>query len=79
MRMSYLDRLRMERGATHLHRLGARATFEFLAEAAEAAGSVPGILQRLAEHERNLTPAMIRAAGADRMPPRLMRLVNSSR
>ncbi len=69
----------MERGATHLHRLGARATCEFLAEVAEAIGGAPCILNRLAEYERNLTPAMIRAAGADRMPPRALRAVESSR
>jgi hypothetical protein len=77
--MNHLDRLRLERGATHLHRLGARATCEFLAEVAEAIGGGPCILQRLAEYERGLTPAMIRAAGGDGMPSRRPRLVEASR
>jgi hypothetical protein len=77
--MNHRDRLRLERGAIHLHRLGARATCEFLAEVADAMGGAPCILERLAEYERNLTPAIIRAAGADRMPPRPLRLMEGGR
>jgi len=71
-----LDRLRLQRGAEHLHRLGARATAEFLTEVAGAIGGMPCILRRLAEYERRITPAMARAAGADRFPPRPLHLVS---
>jgi hypothetical protein len=75
MKLDNLDRLRFERGAAHLHRLGARATAELLAEVAESIGGAPCILARLADYERRLTPAMVRAADADRMPSRPLRRV----
>ena len=74
MPVSHLDRARLDRGAEHLHRLGARATAEFLAEIARTIGGTPCILQHLAEYERRLTPAMVQAAGADRFPPRPLRV-----
>lgn len=68
--MSHLDRLRLDRGAEHLHQLGARATAELLAEVAARIGGGPAILAVLTEWER-LTPGQVRAAGADRFPCRL--------
>ena len=73
--MTSLDRMRLQRGAEHLHSLGARATAELLAEIGARIGGMPCILGLLAEYERRLTPAMIRAAGADRFPPRPLREV----
>ena len=70
-----LDVLRLQRGADHLHRLGARATAEALAEIADRIGGLPAILGILIEYEQKLTPAMIRAARADRFPPRPLRQV----
>ncbi len=70
-----LDRLRLQRGVEHLHRLGARATAEALAEVADRIGGWPALLAVLAEYERHLTPAMIRAVQADRFPPRPLREV----
>ena len=69
-----LDRLRLDRGAAHLHGLGPRAVAELLAEVARCIGT-PCILDRLQEYERRLTPAMMTAAGADRLPPRPVRAV----
>lgn len=68
--MTALDRLRLDRGAEHLHRLGARATAELLAEVASRIGGAPAILATLAEWER-LTPGQVRAARASGFPPRL--------
>ena len=69
IRLSPLDRLRLQRGAEHLHSLGNRATGEFLAEIGERIGGMPAILGLLAEYQHRLTPAMVRAAGADRFLP----------
>ena len=70
-----IDTLRLQRGAEHLHKLGARATAELLAEIADRIGGLPAILATLTEYERRLSPAMVRAAGGDRMPPRPLRRV----
>ena len=78
MSMNYLDRLRLQRGAEHLHTLGPRATAEFLTDIAQAIGGGPAILGHLAEYQRRLTPAMIRAAGADRPPPRPLHIVGDA-
>jgi hypothetical protein len=61
-----LDRARLERGLEHLDRLGARARTEFWIEFAEKIGGMPAMLRLLAEYEQRLTPAMIKAVGADR-------------
>lgn len=74
--MTPLDRLRLHRGAEHLHTLGPRAVAELLAEVADAIGGAPCILRALAEYERRLTPAMLSAAGAGRPLPRPMRAVS---
>jgi hypothetical protein len=68
-------RLRLQRGAEHLCRLGPRATAEFLGEVADRVGGMPCILDRLSEYERRLSPVLLRAAGGDRFPPRLLHLV----
>ena len=70
-----LDSLRLQRGAEHLHRLGARATAEALAEVADRIGGWPALLSVLTEYERRLTPAMVRATQADRFPPKPLRKV----
>lgn len=76
--MIYLDplsRLRLQRGAEHLHRLGARPTAEFLAEVGHRIGGMPAIFALLGEYEERLSPRLLRSAGGDRFPPRPLRLV----
>ena len=68
-----LDRLRFYRGAAHLHALGRRAVAELLMELPQSTGDTARILDHLARYRR-LTPAMVRAAGGDRCPPRPMHL-----
>ncbi len=68
-----LEILRLQRGVDHLHRLGSRATAEALAEVADRIGGRPALLAVPTEYERRLTPTMIRAARADRFPPRPLR------
>ena len=63
-----LDRMRLQRGAEHLHTLGPRAVAELLAEVAQSIGGTPCILDRLQKYER-LRPAVVRATGGDRFPP----------
>ncbi len=75
--MSYrdpLETLRLQRGAEHLHKLGARATAEFLAELALKIGGTPAMIGLLAEYQR-LSPGMVRAVGGDRFPPLPVRQV----
>jgi hypothetical protein len=62
--------VRLERGAEHLHKLGARATAELLAELGNRIGGMPAIIGLLTEYER-LTPAVLRATGGDRFPRRI--------
>jgi hypothetical protein len=73
-----LDRLRLQRGAEHLHALGPRATAEFLAEVGHRIGGIPCILGLLGECEQRLTPRMIRLDGGDRFPHRPLRAVPSN-
>jgi hypothetical protein len=68
-------RMRFERGAQHLHRLGPRAVSEFVLEVADQIGGLPCIVDQLGQYERRLTPAMVRMTGGDRSPPRLPRAV----
>ncbi len=68
------DRLRLQRGVEHLHRLGARAEAEFLAELAGRIGGLPAILNLLTEYQR-LQPNQLRAVGGDRFPARPLRRV----
>lgn len=70
--MNRLDRMRLDRGAAHLHALGERAVAELLAEVAGSIGGVPCILTLLAAYER-MPAATFRRIGADRIhrpPPR---------
>ena len=70
-----LDRIRLQRGAEHLHRLGPRAIAELLAEVADRIGGLPCILGLLDEYKQRLSPQMLRTVGADRLPARRLRVV----
>lgn len=70
-----LDRLRLQRGAEHLHALGARATAELLAEVGQRIGGLPCILGLLGEYQQRLTPRMLRVVGGDRFPCQPLRVV----
>ena len=69
------DALRLQLGAEHVHRLGARALAEFLAELARDRSDLAATLDRLDRWRAGLSPELIRAAGADRFPPRPLREV----
>lgn len=67
-----IQQMRIERGARHLHSLGARATAAFLDElTADAPGARDRLVRKLAEWQARLTPAMVRLAGGDQFPSRL--------
>jgi hypothetical protein len=68
MQLSPLNRLRIERGARHLHSLGPRAVAEFLIEIGRQHACMDGVLAQLRDYGQ-LSPSMIRTAGADRFPP----------
>jgi hypothetical protein len=70
-----VTRLRLQRDVEHLHALGSRATTEFLVDLTARIGGLPAALALLAEYERRITPAMLRATGGDRFPPRPLHLV----
>jgi hypothetical protein len=59
---------RLERSALHLHKLGARATAELLAELGNRIGGMSAIIGLLTEYER-LTPEVLRVTGGGRFPP----------
>ena len=65
---------RTQRQVEHLHRLGPRATAEFLNELAGRIGGMPAISALLTEYAR-LSPGMVRAAGGDRFPARVLHVV----
>jgi hypothetical protein len=76
--MIYLDplsRLRLQRGAEHLHALGPRATAELLAEVADRIGGMPAIMGLLTEYQQRLSPQLLRSVGGHRFPARPMRVV----
>ena len=75
IRLHPLDRLCLQRRVEHLHALGPRATAEFLVEVADRIGGMPCILGLLVEFEQRLSLDMVRAAGADRFPPRQLHAV----
>ena len=58
-----LDLVRIHRGAAHLHDLGQRPLGEALVELAEHGG--PAAVLAVLDRYGRLTPAMVRAAGAD--------------
>lgn len=68
---------RIQHGAEHLHRLGFRATAEFLSEMIRRIGGRSSVIDLLEDYQRSLTPEMVRAAGADRFPSFAPRLVAS--
>jgi hypothetical protein len=63
------DRVRLRRGAEHLHRLGARAIAEFIVEDADCPRRRQRALDRLDAWRVRLTPELLRAVGGDRFPP----------
>ncbi|MGI4939287.1 MAG: hypothetical protein ACRYHQ_01740 [Janthinobacterium lividum] len=65
-----VDALRLQRGAEHVHRLGARALAELLAELARDRCDLVATLARLDAWRDGLTPEMLCAAGGDRFAPR---------
>ncbi len=71
------DRFRLQRGAEHLHSLGARALAEMLAELARDRCDLAGTLDRLDAWRDGLSPDLLRAAGGDRFPPRCLHLVRA--
>lgn len=64
------QRLRIDRGAAHLHRCGPRATAEFLLQLSHTIGGLPAITALLTEYEARLRPELLRAVGGDRFPTR---------
>ncbi len=69
------DRLRLQRGAEHLHALGARALAEMLAELARDRCDLADTLDRLDAWRAGLSPELLRASGGDRFPPLPLREV----
>lgn len=72
--MHYLDELRLQSGAGHLHRCGPRAIAELLTDVARHIGGSPAIIAALNEY-RQLTPRMLRVADGDRFAPHALREV----
>ena len=64
--MTPRDCRRIERGAAHLHALGARAFSEFLTEIGNEQACIGDILDRLDLWRGSLTPEMMRVTGAYR-------------
>jgi hypothetical protein len=71
------DRLRLRRGAEHLHRLGPRAYAEFILEISTTRRCRQHALERL-DQWRGLTPELVRAAGGDQFPAELALIQNDS-
>jgi hypothetical protein len=68
--MNRIDRLRIERGAYSLHRLGPAATAELLAEVANRVGGLPCIVSCLTECEQRHKHAARRIASGMASPKR---------
>ena len=66
--LALLDRLRVERGSEHLHRLGARVIAEFLAEGVREGDDVGRLITRL-ERYGPCSLGLIRALDGDRFVP----------
>jgi hypothetical protein len=75
MSPAFLDSVRLQRGAEHLHSLGARALAEMLAELARDRCDLADTLDRLDAWRDGLTPELLRAAGGNRFPPRPLHVV----
>ncbi|MGI4944410.1 MAG: hypothetical protein ACRYHQ_28275 [Janthinobacterium lividum] len=71
------DTLRLQRGAEHVHRLGARALAELLAQVAREGSDLRGTLDLLDAWRDGLSPTMVRAAGGDCFPPRVLHEVRA--
>ena len=71
--IAHMDRLRLERSARHIHRLGPRAVAEVLVELAGRTDAAT-VLAVVRSYEP-LSLAMLAAAGGDRFPPRPLRQV----
>jgi hypothetical protein len=69
--MDHLTAVRLQRGTEHLHRLGARAIAELLAEVGDRIDGTPCIISLLTDYERRVTPEMLHVTGGDQFPPRL--------
>lgn len=69
------DQARLQRGAEHLCRCGARTLAEFLAELGDRIGGTPATFGLLNEYHARLTPRLLRSAGGDRFPPQPLRAV----
>jgi hypothetical protein len=70
-----LGRLRRQRLVEALHRLGPRATYEFVAEVVERFGLEQHIDDRLVAYTERLTPELLAAVGADEFPASPVRVV----
>jgi len=64
------DALRLQRGAEHVHRLGARAVAELLAQVANERRDLPAVLELLDDWRAGLSPELLHAIGGDRFPRR---------
>lgn len=73
-----LRRLRRQHLARQLHRLGSRATFEFLDEIARRYGLADDIDARLARYA-GADPAILQALGGDKFAPLPLRLAGGGR
>ncbi len=71
------DTLRLQRGAEHVHRLGARALAELLAQVAREGRDLRGTLDLMDEWRDGMSPAMVHAAGGDCFPPLVLREVQA--
>jgi hypothetical protein len=72
------DRLRIQRSAIRLHRLGERAVYEFLAELIEDANAAPVVLAKLDAYAA-MNPAAVnvvlnRYCGGRSFPPTLVQV-----
>lgn len=70
--MSAADTLRLQRGAEHVHMLGARAVAKLLAQVAREGRDLPATLDLLDGWRAGLSPEMVRVAGGDRFPRRVL-------
>jgi hypothetical protein len=64
-----LTRLRLQRGAQHLHSLGPSAVAGFIEDLSARIGGLPAAVGLLAEYETKPAPASTRAAQRDRASP----------
>jgi hypothetical protein len=63
--LSASDRVRLQRGATHVHHLGARAVAEVLLELARARSGVPALLTKLDSLRERISPEMLGLSGGE--------------